>query len=353
MNWFVQARSKWPELLGKQETTVSEQSDPTAIEIRGNIDLSPKTKQSVKAAEWLRKRRFLLPAGATLGLAYVMFFPCDHNSVWLSVKVNAVSFTLDRDGEGPILKEISLKRMTANPIDVFRTCDEKSSPLESSRLDHEGGTVTVFPKTRMRLNKFVLPAATNIALMPQRQRGLRLAFAYPMATIAISGTADGLPDKGGCDFQFQTRGTALELIVAPEDPELTDPVYGQIPIKAIDFNLPDFELGRSLSSISSGMLSFTDMPEAKYTLERGSRLLMDMRRGTLADLRVSQQEISLLLQADASRVRIGYQDQRDITPTKLDWLRSKARNIELWLGLLYLTAILYGVELPRFGRAGR
>jgi hypothetical protein len=347
MKWFVQARRNWLELLRKQDTSVGERPNPAAVEILGNIDLLQRTEPPVRFVEFLRKWRFFFPILATLALAYVMFSPCNHNSVWLSVKAAAVSFTVDRAGGGPVLRELSLRKLTANPVDVFRTCGEKSGSLAFSSLDHTGGTATVLPTTRMRLNTFSLPAGAKIAVFADRQQGVKLALAYPMSTVTISGTAEGVPAKGGCDFQFRTTGTALELALMPEDPELSDPVYGQIPINAVEFNFPNFELGRSLSSIISGILSFSDLADTKYTLDRGSRLSMDLRRGTLADLRVAHQELSLLLQGDASRVRIGYQEQRDITPAKLDWLRSKQRNIELWLGLMYFTAILYGVDVAR------
>ena len=352
MKWFNQTRRHLLELLTKPVTAIGDRSKPATGQIVNDIDLT-KIDSTIRIGQRLGRHRWLLPVLAALALAYLMFVPCDHNSVWIAVRVGAVSFVLDRGYNAPVLKELSVKKLIANPVDVFHTCGSKAGFLASSSLDHQGGTVIVLPATRMRLNTFVLPAGARLSLrLAEQQQGVKMMFEYPMATIAISGTADGPPGEGGCDFQFEAKGTALELTIEPEGPALSDPTYGQIPIKAIEFSQSRIEFNRSLSSIDSGVLSFTEIPDTKYAIERGSRLRMTLYRGTVADLRISHEALSLLLQADASRVRIGYQDERDITPTKLDWLRSKSRNIELWLGLLYLTAVLYGIDVSRFRKAG-
>jgi hypothetical protein len=353
MNWFDRAFNDWQRLLEGLPTTVNGKPNPATLEILNNIDLLLKTAPQIRTKRFLRSIQWLLPVLATAILGYVMLVACTHNSVGLAVTANVVSFTLDGDSEAPVLRELSLKRLVANPVTAFRTCNETSSPLASSSLDHEGGTL-VLPTTQMRLNTFPVPARSRVTIgYPDRQQGLKVIFHYPRSvTIEVTGTS-AAPGGHSCDFAFQFQGTAMELMIEPDASELAESVYGQIPIRAITFDMPRFELGRSLSSIETGTLSFTDIPGTKYTLDRGSRLLLDLRKGTLADLRVARQELSLLLQGDASKVRLGYgDDQREITPTKLDWLRSRAPNIELWMGLIYFVAILFGIGIPQFKGRG-
>jgi hypothetical protein len=350
MSWFGRAIDDWRRALEGLNTTVNEKPNPAAVEILGNIDLLLKTASKVKTHRFLRFFRFLFPLVATVGLAYVMFSTCAHNTFALSVTASAVSFTLDSDGEVPVLKELSLTRLVANPVNAFVTCNEKGNALASSSFDQESRTAVLVPARRMRLDALPLPAGTVISLFfPQRQRGLKIVLEYPRPRPSeISGTAEGAPDGRSCDFTLKAQGKALELTIIPEDSDLSEPVDGQIPISTIQFGTRRLEPGKALSSIETGALSFSDIPDAKYSLGRGTRLSLAFQGGTLAELRVVPQQLSLLLQGDASKVRLGYRDQKDITPTKLDWLRSRARNIELWMGLVYIALILWGLGLPEF-----
>jgi hypothetical protein len=349
MNWFDRASRDWRRMVENQPTTADGKPNPEALEILNNINVLLKAAPVLRTPSFLRRIRLLIPIIATLVLAYVQFSTFAHNSVGLSVTANEVSFTLDTGGEAPVLRELSLRKLVANPVNVLRTCSDKSGPLTFSTLDHEGGTVVLLPPTRMRLNTFLVPAGTTVTLsFPEGQQGLRMILEYPKAsTLEITGSAAGISGGRSCDFVLQSQGNALELTMLPEDSELSEPAYGQIPISTIQFNLPRFELGRSLSSIETGILSFNDVPNTEYALHRGARLSLDLHKGTLADLRVADQKFSLLVSGDAFGVRLGYRDQRSITPTKLDWLRSRAPNIELWMGLLYLAAILFGIDFSQ------
>lgn len=349
MKWFDQALRDWSARLEHLPTTVDGKPNPDAIVILEKSDLLLRTAPQVRMAAvpvWIRRLALVV---ATVILVHVMFYSFSDNNIWLSVNTRAVSFTLDTDNPTQVLKELSLKRLIVNPVNVFSTdCGGKSSSLTLSGLDHEGGTATIDPTTKMRLNGFELPAGTAIGVsLPEQPSRLKVTLTYPTKlNMKLSGTIDAMPGKRSCEFFASTSDAAVELTMDPDVPELSEPAYGQIPINAVQFDLPHIELARSLSAISSGVLSFTDILDKKYTLERGSRLSIDLRSGTVADLHVSSRDISLLLQGDASRVRLGYRDQQNITPTKLDWLRSKSRNIELWMGLIYVAAMLFGIGLP-------
>lgn len=347
MSWFDKAFDDWRKLL-PQRTTVCGRPNPEAVELLHDIDLLLKTSPQIKTDLLLRVlRRLILPIAAC-ALVYVMFSRCGHNGIALSARVTSLSFTLDSDGEAQVLKELSLKKLVAQPIDVFRPCAEKLSPLGSSNLDHEGGTATILPTKPMNLNAVMLPVGTRVTIgLAKRQQELEVILEYPtMSKVSISGTA-----SNSCSFDLLTRAKALKLTLQVAESELSEPIDGQIPISAIEFTLPRVVQGRAISSINAGLLSFSDIPDLKYRLDRGVRLSMDLRKGTLADLRVVDREIALLLQGDAARVRLGYRDQDDITPTTLDWLRTKSRNIELWLALVGFTAILFGVGLPQLIRS--
>ncbi len=286
-------------------------------------------------------------------LLYAMFSSFEHNSVRFSGTAQAVSFTLDSDGEIPILAEVSLKELVASPVRSFESsCDAKGNALGSSGLDHPGGTATILPLTRMRLDSVIVPAGTQVYIgFAERRQGLTVVLSYPtLPQQEISGTASGLSAKGSCSFALKLQEPTIELTLQPDDLETVDPLYGQIPINTPLFERSyNVELGRSISSIISGTLSFEEIPNSKFSLDRGSRLSMTLLHGTLGDFRISREGISLLIQGDASRVRLGYRDQRDVIPTKLDWLRTKSQNVELWLGLFSVILILFGFGLPKLG----
>ncbi len=353
MKWFNRALRDWRKLLETLPTIVDEKPNPEAVEILGEIDLLLKTRPEIRMIAVRPYLRAFVVA-ATVALFYVMFYSFGHNNIWLSVKASAVSFTLDNDGPTQVLKELSLKKLVVSPVNTFSTqCEGTSNPLAPDSLDRQGGTATILPSTRMRLNGFELPAHTRIDLGLTAQRIPRVILTYPMSSLKLSGTVDGLQGKGSCDFSIETRAAGLELTTEPSGADLSEPAYGQIPISSVQFDFPQLELGRSLSSIDEGILSFTDILDRKHILDRGSRLSMDLRKGTMADLRISGQQLSLLVQGDASRVLLGYGgNQHDITPTILDWLRSRSRNVELWMGLVYFAAMLFGFGLPEIKGAG-
>jgi len=349
MNWSDRALRDWLRLLEKQDATIGGKPNPAAIEILSNIDLLLKTSPHIEEARFKTRFRWTVLFVATAALAFVMFSKCAHNSFALSATARTLSFTLDGPGEMRVFKELSVRRLVVSPVVALRTCEQGPNPLISRDLDQVGGTA-VLSSNRMRVNSFPLPAGTQVTVSFPEGSGLRATIEYPHPLfVRLSGTASRNPGSS-CDFQLDSQSSGLELTMELDDPDLSDPVDGQIPIRAVAFGMRAYDPGRSLSSVVTAMLSFTDIPGAKYALERGTRTSIDLRSGTLADFRVVKGDLQLLLQGDASTVQLGYRDLKDVTPTILDWLRSKAPNVELWMGLVYLLAFLFGIGVV--GRKG-